>query len=138
MKQVCPGCSCLHPRTKRVPYWRMLTIPRNPPPPHFIYAVGHLGLQERQGQPRGDGGPRNKSTLSTTSTLYVQVTWAFKNAKVSPEVMADPDVKAQMEGVDLAEWFRSLPWREGHSPLSLAPDYEVGSDLGGSKGNFIK
>lgn len=53
------------------------------------------------------------------------MTWAFKNAKVSPEVTSDPEVKAAMEAVDLHEWFRSLPWQPGKSPLSLAPDYEV-------------
>jgi len=41
--------------------------------------------------------------------------------------MSDPSVKAAMEAVDIHEWFRSLPWRRGRSPLSLAPDYEVGS-----------
>ncbi|MEW5298648.1 MAG: hypothetical protein WDW36_001743 [Sanguina aurantia] len=53
-----------------------------------------------------------------------QVTWAFKNAKVSPEVMADPGVKAAMDAIDLAHWFRRLPWSRGDSPLALAPQYE--------------
>ncbi|GAX82516.1 hypothetical protein CEUSTIGMA_g9943.t1 [Chlamydomonas eustigma] len=53
-----------------------------------------------------------------------QVTWAFRNAKVSPEVTSNPDVKAQMEAMDIRDWFKTLPWREGNSPLSLAPDYE--------------
>lgn len=52
------------------------------------------------------------------------MTWAFKNAKVSPEVMADPEVKAAMEAIDLAQWFKRLPWSRGDSPLSLAPQYE--------------
>jgi hypothetical protein len=50
-----------------------------------------------------------------------------QNAKVSPEVVSQPAVHSAMEGMDLHEWFRRVhEWREGYSPLTLAPDYEVG------------
>ncbi len=49
-----------------------------------------------------------------------------QNAKVSPEVTKSPSVRAAMESIDLASWFRRVhEWFPGHSPLSLAPDYEV-------------
>lgn len=54
-----------------------------------------------------------------------QATWAYRNALVSPEVTGDPDLKAAMEAVDIHRWFREMPWRPGHSPVSLAPDYEA-------------
>lgn len=53
-----------------------------------------------------------------------QATWAYRNALVSPEVLADPELKAALEAVDIREWFRSMPWAPGASPVSLAPDYE--------------
>jgi len=31
---------------------------------------------------------------------------------------------AEAAGVDIAAWFRRLPWRRGDSPLSATPDYE--------------
>jgi len=54
-----------------------------------------------------------------------QATWAYRNALVSPEVTGDPEVKAAMEGVDVHQWFREMPWSPGSSPVSLAPDYEA-------------
>ncbi|NNF11932.1 MAG: CocE/NonD family hydrolase [Gemmatimonadetes bacterium] len=54
-----------------------------------------------------------------------QATWAFRNALVSPGVTSDPELKAAMEAVDIHQWFREMPWRPGHSPVSLAPDYEA-------------
>ncbi|MDH3272684.1 MAG: CocE/NonD family hydrolase [Gemmatimonadota bacterium] len=53
-----------------------------------------------------------------------QATWAYRNALVSPEVTGDPELKAAMEAVDIHRWFREMPWRPGHSPVSLAPAYE--------------
>lgn len=53
-----------------------------------------------------------------------QATWAYRNALVSPEVLNDPELKAAMEAVDIRAWFRNMPWRPGHSPVSLAPEYE--------------
>jgi len=53
-----------------------------------------------------------------------QATWAYRNALVSPEVTRDPQRQAAMQAVDIHEWFRRMPWRPGHSPVSLAPAYE--------------
>ncbi len=54
-----------------------------------------------------------------------QATWAYRNALVSPEVTSDAETQAAMEAVDIHQWFREMPWRPGHSPVSLAPDYEA-------------
>ena len=54
-----------------------------------------------------------------------QATWAYRNALVAPEITSDPERKAAMEAVDIHRWFREMPWRPGHSPVSLAPDYEA-------------
>lgn len=54
-----------------------------------------------------------------------QATWAYRNALVSPEVTADPELEAAMQAVDIHQWFREMPWSPGHSPVSLAPDYEA-------------
>jgi hypothetical protein len=53
-----------------------------------------------------------------------QATWAYRNALVSPEVAGDPELDAAMRAVDVQRWFREMPWRPGHSPVSLAPAYE--------------
>jgi uncharacterized protein len=54
-----------------------------------------------------------------------QATWALKQAREAPEVIADPVAKAAMDGIDTAEWFTRMPWKRGHSPLAAAPDYEA-------------
>ena len=54
-----------------------------------------------------------------------QVTWAFRQALNSPAVMADPDLHAALENIDLHDWFKRMPWQPGDSPLSLVPEYEV-------------
>jgi putative CocE/NonD family hydrolase len=54
-----------------------------------------------------------------------QVTWAYKHALLSPETAADPAREAALRAVDLAGWFRSMPWRPGRSPLAAAPEYEA-------------
>jgi uncharacterized protein len=54
-----------------------------------------------------------------------QATWALKQAREAPEVIADPVAKAAMDGIDAAEWFTRMPWKRGHSPLAAAPDYEA-------------
>ncbi len=54
-----------------------------------------------------------------------QVTWAFKNAAVSPEAMADPVMRAALESEDIRAWFTRMPWKPGHSPLRHHPDYEA-------------
>jgi len=53
-----------------------------------------------------------------------QVTWAYRHALRSPATSADPARRASLEAVDLADWFRHLPWQPGRSPLSAAPEYE--------------
>jgi putative CocE/NonD family hydrolase len=54
-----------------------------------------------------------------------QATWAYRNAMVSPEVLADPELQRRMQAVDIHQWFREMPWAPGRSPVSLAPDYEA-------------
>jgi putative CocE/NonD family hydrolase len=54
-----------------------------------------------------------------------QASWAFRNALVSPEAMADPVMKAALESEDIRDWFTRMPWKPGHSPLRHHPDYEA-------------
>lgn len=54
-----------------------------------------------------------------------QATWAYNNGLVSPEVTSNPEVETAMRAVDVHAWFRRMPWRPGHSPVSLAPSYEA-------------
>jgi putative CocE/NonD family hydrolase len=54
-----------------------------------------------------------------------QATWAHKQAILSPEAEADPVLKAALEAEDIRDWFKRLPWRQGHSPLRHHPDYEA-------------
>ena len=52
-----------------------------------------------------------------------QVTWAVKAAMESPAVRGDALVA--LAAVNLADWMgRIHEWRPGHSPLSVAPEYE--------------
>ena len=54
-----------------------------------------------------------------------QATWAYRNALVSPAVQSDPARRAALEAVDIREWFDSMPWAPGRSPVSIAPEYEA-------------
>src|SRR5437660_87956 len=54
-----------------------------------------------------------------------QATWAIRQAREAPEVLADPAAKAALDAVDAAAWFTRMPWRRGVSPLAAAPDYEA-------------
>jgi putative CocE/NonD family hydrolase len=54
-----------------------------------------------------------------------QATWAFKNAALSPEALADPVMKAALDSENIRDWFTRLPWKPGHSPLRHHPDYEA-------------
>lgn len=65
-----------------------------------------------------------------------QATWAYRNALVSPEVEADPEVKAALQAVDVHRWFREMPWAPGRSPVSLAPEYEAYLFEQWTKGEF--
>lgn len=55
-----------------------------------------------------------------------QATWAIRHALKSVERRSEHQ-RRELEAVDIADWFRSLPtepWRPGHSPVSAAPEYE--------------
>jgi uncharacterized protein len=54
-----------------------------------------------------------------------QATWAHKQALLSPEAEADPVLRAGLEAEDIRDWFTRMPWKPGHSPLRLHPDYEA-------------
>jgi len=54
-----------------------------------------------------------------------QVSWAFKQALLSPEAEADPVLRAALQAEDIRDWFQRLPWKPGHSPLRHHPDYEA-------------
>src|SRR5260221_11570370 len=51
-----------------------------------------------------------------------QATWAIKQPREAPEVMADPVAKAAMARIDAAEGFTRMPWKRGHCPLRAAPE----------------
>jgi putative CocE/NonD family hydrolase len=53
-----------------------------------------------------------------------QVTWAYNLGLESPQVRKDPRLLAALKAVDLKAWFASMPWKRGHTPISLIPDYE--------------
>ena len=53
-----------------------------------------------------------------------QVTWAYNLGLESPEVQKDPRLLAALKAVDLKAWFASMPWKRGHTPISVIPDYE--------------
>lgn len=53
-----------------------------------------------------------------------QATWAYKHALLSPAARDNPACLAALKAQDLKAWFKAMPWREGHSPLSAAPEYE--------------
>ncbi|MGB6604459.1 MAG: CocE/NonD family hydrolase [Steroidobacteraceae bacterium] len=53
-----------------------------------------------------------------------QVTWAYNLGLESAQVQRDPRRLAALKAVDLKAWFAHMPWRRGHSPLSLIPQYE--------------
>lgn len=54
-----------------------------------------------------------------------QATWAYKQARLSPEAAADPVLAAALAGEDIRAWFTRMPWQQGHSPLRHHPDYEA-------------
>ena len=54
-----------------------------------------------------------------------QVTWAYNLGLESPEAQKDPRLMAALKAVDLKAWFGSMPWKDGHTPLSLIPGYEA-------------
>ena len=54
-----------------------------------------------------------------------QATWAFNNAKESPEAKRDPVLRAALEAEDIRAWFAAMPWSEGRSPVRAHPEYEA-------------
>lgn len=54
-----------------------------------------------------------------------QVTWAYNLGLESPEAQKDPRLMAALKRVDLKAWFGAMPWKAGHTPLSLIPGYEA-------------
>ncbi|MDO4997591.1 MAG: CocE/NonD family hydrolase, partial [Neisseria sp.] len=53
-----------------------------------------------------------------------QATWAYKQAKLSPEAAANPALKAALEQENIHEWFGKMPWTKGNSPIRHLPEYE--------------
>lgn len=53
-----------------------------------------------------------------------QVTWAYNLGLESPEVTKNPRLLAALKAVDIKAWFASMPWKRGHTPISLLPEYE--------------
>jgi putative CocE/NonD family hydrolase len=53
-----------------------------------------------------------------------QITWAYNLGMESPEVQKNPTLLAALKAVDLKAWFAAMPWKRGHTPISLLPDYE--------------
>jgi uncharacterized protein len=53
-----------------------------------------------------------------------QATWAFNQARQSPEAKDSPRLQAALDAEDIGEWFRVWPWRAGMSPLRHVPGYE--------------
>ncbi|CAN5348962.1 CocE/NonD family hydrolase [soil metagenome] len=54
-----------------------------------------------------------------------QVTWAYNLGLESQQVQRNPRLLAALKTVDLKAWFASMPWKRGHTPISLIPDYEA-------------
>jgi hypothetical protein len=53
-----------------------------------------------------------------------QVTWAYHEELESPQAKRDPRLLAALKAVDLKAWFSRMPWKRGHTPISLIPEYE--------------
>lgn len=65
-----------------------------------------------------------------------QATWAFKQAKLSPQAKASPQVAAALDQEDIFAWFSQMPWLPGHSPLRHVAEYENYLFSLWSKGEF--
>jgi uncharacterized protein len=53
-----------------------------------------------------------------------QVTWAYNLSLESPEARKNPQLLAALKAVDIKAAFANMPWKRGHTPLSLVPEYE--------------
>jgi putative CocE/NonD family hydrolase len=95
---------------------------------HTQAALGCLDAPGVVAQILDCGGFHNawQSGIRQNGTFELkQATWAFKNAKVSPEALADPVLAAALAAEDIRDWFTRMPWKPGHSPLRHHPDYEA-------------
>lgn len=54
-----------------------------------------------------------------------QVTWAYNLGLESQQAQNDPRLLSALKTIDLKAWFASMPWKRGHTPISLLPDYEA-------------
>ncbi len=54
-----------------------------------------------------------------------QLTWAFTQARQSPEAQRDPVLKAALEAEDIRDWLGWMPWIEGQTLLRHVPAYEA-------------
>lgn len=53
-----------------------------------------------------------------------QVTWAFNRARECAAGQADTHAAEALDMEDIKAWFKRMPWRPGHSPVSAVPEYE--------------
>lgn len=53
-----------------------------------------------------------------------QVTWAFNQAKNCAAREGNERAVSVLDQEDIVEWFKFMPWRPGHTPLSTVPEYE--------------
>lgn len=53
-----------------------------------------------------------------------QATWAFKQAKLSPQAKVSQHISAALDQEDIFAWFTQMPWFVGHSPLRHVAEYE--------------
>lgn len=53
-----------------------------------------------------------------------QATWAYRQAINKVVSTGDTELLALLKTEDLAQWFKQMPWKKGHSPLRHLPEYE--------------
>jgi len=59
---------------------------------------------------------------------------AYNLGLESPAVQADPRRLGRLKAVDLKAWFASMPWKRGHTPISVIPDTRSTCTSNGSTG----
>jgi putative CocE/NonD family hydrolase len=53
-----------------------------------------------------------------------QVTWAYHESLESPQARKNPQLLAALQAVDIKAAFANMPWKRGHTPISLIPEFE--------------
>jgi len=53
-----------------------------------------------------------------------QATWAFNQARDSSYARENPLALAALDQENLRDWFKSMPWKPGASPVRWVPEYE--------------